>query len=241
MDWFKDWFNTPYYHLLYRHRNDAEAKKLILALLAYLQLPPQADILDLACGKGRHARFMAQQGYRVRGIDLSEASIAEAQQWANDRLHFYVHDMREVFRTDAFDLICNLFTSFGYFEQHTDNLRTLQAIHTALKKKGVLVIDFLNAPRSIAHLRPHEIQTIEGIQFDITRYVENGFIVKNIAINDDGKHYQFAERVQALTLDDFAHYFHQTGFDMTQVWGNYDLQPYHAETSDRLIMVACKR
>lgn len=131
MAWFKNWFNTHYYHLLYQHRDDVEAQAFVARLLSNLALKPQADILDLACGKGRHARFMAQQGYHVVGIDLSEASIAEAQQWANEQLQFYVQDMREVFRTDSFDLVCNLFTSFGYFEQNGDNLRTLQAVYAA--------------------------------------------------------------------------------------------------------------
>lgn len=240
MAWFKDWFNTHYYHLLYQHRDDAEAQAFMVRLLSNLDLKPQADILDLACGKGRHARFIAQQGYHVVGIDLSEANIAEAQQWANEQLQFYVQDMREVFRTNSFDLVCNLFTSFGYFEQNEDNLRTLQAVYAALRPDAYLVIDFLNLPYTLAQLRPTEIKTIANVHFNISRKVENGYIIKTIDVYDGEQTYHFVERVQALSLADFDTYFQQSGFELRQVWGNYALQPYEPNTSDRLIMLARK-
>ncbi|MBK8472767.1 MAG: methyltransferase domain-containing protein [Sphingobacteriales bacterium] len=240
MAWFKNWFNTHYYHLLYQHRDDVEAQAFVARLLSNLALKPQADILDLACGKGRHARFMAQQGYHVVGIDLSEASIAEAQQWANEQLQFYVQDMREVFRTDSFDLVCNLFTSFGYFEQNGDNLRTLQAVYAALRPDAYLVIDFLNLPYTIAQLRPAETKAIANVHFNISRKVENGYIIKTIDVYDGEQTFHFVERVQALSLADFEAYFQQSGFELRQVWGNYALQPYEPNTSDRLIMVARK-
>lgn len=240
MTWFKDWFNTPYYHLLYRHRNDAEAESFINNLLVHLCLPPDAQLLDLACGKGRHARFMAQKGYDVTGIDLSEASISQAKLYEHAKLHFFVQDMRQIFRENAFDVVFNFFTSFGYFDNSDDNLRTLQAIHHALKPKGILVIDFLNAQYSIAHLRSNEQQFIDKVQFDIIRKVENGFIVKTIDIKDNDATFSFSERVQALTYHDFESYLSQSHFNILQIFGNYQLEPYKPDTSDRLIIVAQK-
>jgi cyclopropane fatty-acyl-phospholipid synthase-like methyltransferase len=241
MAWFKNWFNTPYYHLLYRHRNEAEAELFMSNILAHLSLPPDAHLLDLACGKGRHARFMAQKGYDVTGIDLSEQSIAAAQAWSHDKLHFYVQDMREIFRENAFDAVFNMFTSFGYFSHSADNVRTLQAVHCALKSKGILLIDFLNTPRTIAQMRPSEQQIIDGVQFDISRKVEDGFIVKSIAITDGAQKLSFEERVQAITLPQFSDYLRQSGFAILQLFGTYHLTPYEEQMSDRLIIVAQKQ
>src|SRR5687768_2760270 len=107
----------------------------------YLNLPEDAKILDLACGKGRHSIYLNQLGYDVTGADLSENSIEEAAESANDTLHFVVHDMREPFE-DKFDAIFNLFTSFGYFENDSDNILTLKAISESLNEYGFGVIDF---------------------------------------------------------------------------------------------------
>ena len=74
-EWFKDWFNTSYYHTLYKHRDESEAHRFIDHLCAYLKVKKGSKILDLACGKGRHALHLAKKGYQTTGVDLSEESI----------------------------------------------------------------------------------------------------------------------------------------------------------------------
>src|SRR5688500_2509825 len=115
-EWFSTWFDSPYYHILYNNRDEQEAEQFMDKLLAYLHPKPHEKVLDLACGKGRHSVYLNQKGFDVTGIDLSEQSIAYARQFENERLHFAVHDMREVYQPETFDFILNLFTSFGYFE-----------------------------------------------------------------------------------------------------------------------------
>ena len=78
-NWFESWFDTPYYHILYKERNDDEAQLLMDNLTQYLNLPEEAKILDLACGKGRHSIYLNQLGFDVTGADLSTNSIAEAK------------------------------------------------------------------------------------------------------------------------------------------------------------------
>src|SRR5688572_19479368 len=96
--WFKDWFNSPYYHQLYFQRDDAEAAAFIDKLIDHLQPSPRSMMLDVACGKGRHSIQLASKGYFVTGIDLSEDSIIEAKKFETDNLEFFVHDMRLPFR-----------------------------------------------------------------------------------------------------------------------------------------------
>jgi 2-polyprenyl-3-methyl-5-hydroxy-6-metoxy-1,4-benzoquinol methylase len=111
-NWFTEWFNTPYYHILYANRNDNDAQVFMKNLVRFLNIPKQASILDLPCGKGRHAIFLNSLGYTVTGADLSKNSIDFAKQFENDTLQFYQKDMREPF-TKTYNYIFNLFTSFG--------------------------------------------------------------------------------------------------------------------------------
>ena len=95
--WYQTWFDTPYYHILYQDRDIAEATLFLQNLLAYLKLEYHQSILDVACGKGRHALYLASQGFQVTGIDLSPNSISFAQEEAKSKnleVEFYVHDMR---------------------------------------------------------------------------------------------------------------------------------------------------
>jgi len=234
--WYASWFDTPYYHILYKDRDYHEAQLFMDNITAYLNLPEDAKILDLACGKGRHSIYLNQLGYDVTGADLSENSIAEARISENDTLHFMVHDMRQPFPT-KYDAIFNLFTSFGYFDDDADNIRTLKAICESLTEYGFAVIDFMNVQRVIENLVPAEVKTVEGIDFHIKRYVEDNHIIKEIQFTDKGKNYNFAEKVQALTLPDFEQMMEEAGIYLLDVFGDYRLRKFYKHESDRLIMI----
>lgn len=234
--WFVSWFDSPYYHILYKDRDYTEAQLFMDNITNYLNLPEEAKILDLACGKGRHSIYLNQLGYEVTGADLSENSIAEAKKAENETLNFQVHDMRISFE-DKFDAIFNLFTSFGYFENDVDNLSTLIAIQQSLSEYGFAVIDFMNVHRVIASLVPEEVKTVEDIDFNIKRYYQNGHIFKEIDFEDQGEKFHFTEKVKALTLDDFENLMEQAGIYLLDTFGDYKLNKFHKEKSERLILI----
>lgn len=240
IQWFEDWFNSPYYHILYQHRNYKEAEQFIDNLIRLLKPKNNARFLDLACGKGRHSIYLNQKGFDVTGVDLSPESIAYASHNENERLHFFVHDMRKIFRADYFDHTLNLFTSFGYFENQKDDLAVIDSVYKSLRSGGVFVLDFLNVQKAAAHLIPGEVQIIEGILFKITKAIENNFIVKHITFSDKGKDFHFQERVKMLTLIDFEKFFSAKKFKIITLRGNYQLEEFNADTSDRLIIIAKK-
>lgn len=235
-NWYSSWFDTPYYHILYKDRNYREAQIFMDNLTHYLNLPENANVLDLACGKGRHSIYLNQLGYNVLGADLSENSIAEASKNSNDTLHFKVHDMREPFE-EKFDAIFNLFTSFGYFENDDDNLTTLKAIKESLSEYGFAVIDFMNVTQVIETLVPEEVKTVDEIDFHIKRYVEDGHIFKEIDFEDHGRKYHFTEKVKALTLKDFQDLMDEAGIYLLDIFGDYKLKKFHKTESERLIMI----
>lgn len=234
--WFASWFDTPYYHILYKDRDYAEAQVFMDNITQYLNLPDDAKILDLACGKGRHSVYLNQLGYDVTGADLSENSIAEASKFANEKLHFEVHDMRIPFE-QKFDAIFNLFTSFGYFENDEDNSTTLKAIQESLSEYGFAVIDFMNVQHVINNLVPEEVKTVDNIDFHIKRYHKDNHIYKEIDFEDKGEKFHFIEKVQALTLQNFEEMMEEAGIYLLDTFGDYKLKKFFKNESERLIMV----
>ena len=143
MNWFANWFDSPYYHLLYKNRDDKEAQSFIDNLICRLKIPKKSMILDIACGKGRHSIYFNKRGMKVEGIDLSHNSINIAKKEENTTLNFSVYDMRKVFKKDTFDIIVNLFTSFGYFKKNKDEQTAITAMALSLKQEGTLIICLL--------------------------------------------------------------------------------------------------
>lgn len=238
-EWFKNWFDSPYYHTLYKHRDFKEAEIFINNLLTYLNPSKEAKFIDIACGKGRHSIFINKKGYSVVGYDLSEQSIEHASKSNSSSLNFYVHDMRQIFRTNYFDFALNLFTSFGYFKSKRDEQNAILSASKNLKKNGVLVIDFLNREKVISTLKPFELKTIDGITFSISKEIKNNQVIKTIEFSDKGEQYRFQESVKLLSKEDFKDYLLKGNLKIIDEFGNYNLDS-HSENSDRLIIIAKK-
>lgn len=239
-EWFDEWFDSPYYHLLYKHRDDTEAQLFMDNLATFLHIQPEHKIMDLACGKGRHSIYLNSKGFDVVGLDLSKESIQHAQQFSNERLHFDVHDKRDVYRVRHFDFILNMFTSFGYFASENEHITAIQAAAAGLKEGGKLVIDFFNTYKVLDALVYKNQVEASGITFNLTRHIEEGAIVKKIAFEDKGKHYQFEERVQAFTEQDFRKYFRIANLKLLHLFGDYELSCFDQQTSERMIFIVQK-
>jgi SAM-dependent methyltransferase len=240
--WFKLWFNSPYYHQLYFNRNHEEAAAFIDLLLKHLQPNPGAKMLDVACGKGRHALQLAQNGFDVTGIDLSEDSILEAKQHENDQLHFYIHDMRLPFRIHYYDYVFNFFTSFGYFRTQRENDAAIRTMAQSLKSNGKLIIDFLNVHYAEDHTQHRSEQQIGDTTYLITKwYDETHFYKKIEVINEELKEpLIYTEKVQKLTLGDFTEMLAFQKLQIKEVFGDYQLNRYDIKNSPRLIIIAEK-
>lgn len=234
-EWFSEWFDSPYYHLLYFHRDDADARGFIDALISHLQLPKDAEVLDLACGRGRHALYLASFGYKVTGLDLSPHNIALALEKSVAGVKFQVHDMRDTL-PDAYDLILNLFTSFGYFNTYREHLTALENICDSLKPGGHFILDYLNAEYVSRHLVKHNVQHIDGVEFEMTRRMNGPYIEKDILIRDGNSRRFYQEKVRRFTQEELLELMNAAGFDVQDIWGNYELEPYDKENSPRMIL-----
>lgn len=235
-NWYTSWFDTRFYHILYKNRDDKEAGIFMKNLTTFLKLAPNSTILDLACGKGRHSKYLNKLGFHVTGVDLSPKSIAYAKKFENKSLNFKEHDMSVPF-PKQFDAVFNLFTSFGYFENEEHNLNTIKSIKKELKPNGFGVIDFLNSDYVEKHLVPSETKIVDGIAFNIQRKIKNGYILKNINFNHENQEYNFTEKVKAISLKDFKKYFDDAGVNLKHCFGDYSLNEFNKETSTRLILI----
>ncbi|MCS6991108.1 MAG: class I SAM-dependent methyltransferase [Chitinophagales bacterium] len=240
--WYETWFGTPYYHVLYAHRDAQEADMFLQQLLPLLALPIGARVLDVGCGEGRHARVLARYGFEVMGIDLSEQNVLQASAVANDRLTFLKHDMRQLLHVHYFDAVFNLFTSFGYFDSDVENARVFHNMALALKDGGKLVLDFFNARYVFDHLVAQEELSREGITFFLRRRIEQGskpVVVKEIVVHSAGSPpMQFFERVVAYERSDFEKWCEKSGLRLVNIFGSYRLEPFDERKSPRLILVA---
>lgn len=239
-EWFEDWFDSPYYHLLYQQRNQVEAEGFMNHLLNYLHPSTSSSILDLACGKGRHSIYLNNQGFEVTGMDLSESSIRYARQFENDKLSFYKHDMRRPFHINYFDYVFNFFTSFGYFKTEREHVTSLRNISNSLTLRGIFMIDFFNSHWIRKIIRPFDEKTIEGIHFRLQKKIEDNIIVKKIEFEAEGKSFFFEEKVHLFTLLDFKRLFQLSGLEIMDCFGDYHLQSYEEDSSQRLIIFAKK-
>ena len=241
--WYKDWFNSPYYHLLYQNRNDDEAQTFINRLIDYLKPTIGATMLDVACGKGRHSKVLADMGFDVSGIDLSEASIAEAMLDESDNLHFYQHDMRNLFRINYYDYAFNFFTSFGYFKKQRDHNNAIRTITQSIKPQGIFVIDYLNVQYVSDRLEPNVTIVVDEVNFYITKWEDEANFYKQIKISEGLKavsEHSYTERVAKFSLEDFTQMLARQQTKVIAVFGDYDLGNYDVKRSPRMIIVATK-
>lgn len=239
--WFEEWFESPYYDLLYNKRDDKEAALFLDNLLNHLSLQQNAKILDMPCGKGRHSSYLNQKGFIVLGADLSRRSIAYAKQYESGTLSFIVQDMRYPLPEGGFDLALNLFTSFGYFDDPTDNHKVLNVIKNSLVEEGLFVLDYLNGQKLQHQLVANELIKVGKATFHIERKLENGFVVKDIHLSAPDIQQSFQEKVRLFSLQDFEEMFAHCHLHIKEVVGDYSFCPYVPESSDRLIFVLAKK
>lgn len=252
--WYKKWFNRKEYLELYRHRNKQDAARITGLITKTLDLPKGSKVLDLACGNGRHSVFFAKKGFDVLGIDLSHYLIKEAKKnlltdyssWA-DRLKFEIGDMRSIRYKNEFELVVNLFSSFGYFDSDTENYRVIKSITNSLKKGGYFFFDFLNETYLRKHIINYDITRRNRNVIIQVRNIKENFVIKNIVMLKNSKKSEYAdiiefqEKIRLFTLLEFRRMFYSAGLRIVRLFGDYSGRAFNKQKSERLIILACKK
>jgi ubiquinone/menaquinone biosynthesis C-methylase UbiE len=234
-EWFESWFGEEYV-ALYPHRDDAEAERAVALIEKTLVPHTVKRVLDVACGSGRHARYLGERWW-TSGVDLSEVMLRMAQR-AGTPARLVRADIRSLpYRDASFDLVVNLFTSFGYFETDAEHEHVMRDLARVTTPGGTFVIDFLNSVQVQRDLVPHDETTLAGLHVVQRREItaDGRFVVKHIAIREEGR--EFVERVRLFTAEELMAMLGRTGFNIETSYGNYDGEPLAAE-SPRVILFA---
>ena len=237
-DWFEEWFGEDYLNI-YQHRDETEAEHLIELIASNMAGREINSVLDLGCGAGRHTKVLCERWWTV-GLDLSMALLKVARKESLEAPYVRA-DMRDLpFADESFDLVVNLFTSFGYFDDDEEEARVLSCVRTALRPGGTLVIDFLNATQVRSELVPYDERVENGITIEQTRAItpDDRFVEKTIRLRERGKEY--IERVRLLSASDLERMLTTAGFAVEKLFGDYGGGNW-LEDSPRTILFASRR
>ena len=243
MTWYKDWFNSEHYIKVYSHRDETEAEKLVALITKIIILQPGSSVLDMACGSGRHAISFAKMGFDVTAVDLSELLISEARKNALEtgvKIDFVLSDLLEYKTSKRFDLVLNLFTSLGYFENDEENFSVIKKAYALLNQGGYFVLDYFNKDYLLKNLIPTTIFSENGFRITQNRSIEGTRIVKQITIENDGSVEEFYESVRLYDYEEILNYIKKAGFATIKQYGDYFGNNYDRESSSRLIIIAAK-
>lgn len=240
MKWYEEWFNSPLYEKMYAERDDEEASRLADFLVTLVPNEHYPNVLDLGCGRGRHSLNFARRGYNVTGIDLSPKAIEKAANKAKKEeldIEFLVRDMREPLDRN-FDVIINLFTSFGYFSSDERNEMVLDSIRAMMHEQSVVIIDYMNVSYTLENYIRCEEGELDGISYEINRFVSDDTINKEMVFHmKDGTERGYRERVKLYDLSWFKRMMNRRGAAIKDVFGDYSGNTFDSKKSPRMIML----
>ena len=236
-NWYENWFGNEYLSV-YAHRDEKEARELVQLILEYVNLDKKSKILDLCCGQGRHAFILSQEGYEVYGIDLSKTllQVAKYKNNQSDNTFFIQADMRRLPAVNSFDLLLNLFTSFGYFEEDAENKTVFEQFHQVLKSGGYFVFDYFHTPYILANLERYHSEQIGDLIVEQERFIKGSRVQKIIRLNRKGKKSTFYESVKMYDKDKILEMMEETSLFVRHIFGDYAGSPL-SRASERIIII----
>lgn len=238
-DWFKKWFSSDEYLTVYSHRNEDDAEKIIDLVLRVTGIQAHNKILDAACGAGRHSIILSQKGFDVTAFDLSKNLLKIGSQNARELdadVKFLCSDIRTVAFKPVFDLVLNMFTSFGYFETDLENFKFFVNAKRFLKMNGFIVLDYLNESYVRNNLNPKSIKQIDGKKITETRVIKDDRIIKNISITTESNTHEYLEAVKLYSRDYIVKIFSDNGYKLFFEAGDYFGNEFDSNKSERLIL-----
>ena len=239
-DWFKDWFASEDYLNVYSHRNKDDARSLLRLILKNISIPQDAAILDSACGMGRHSELLSKLGYNLTAFDLSKTLLQIAQknkELHNSSVNYICSDIRNIPLKKSFDVVLNLFTSFGYFKTNEENFAIVDFANKRVSNGGYFILDYLNPKYVEQNLINKSRQKIDKKIVVEERKIENGRVEKEIIISDDKFRHRYFESVQLYSFQELLFVFQDFGFHSIKEYGNYKGELYDENSSERMIII----
>ncbi|MBD3226141.1 MAG: methyltransferase domain-containing protein [Caldithrix sp.] len=239
--WYEEWFGEEYLKV-YNHRNQEDARRLIKLIFSYVPLNNLEWMLDVGCGHGRHARLLANENKKVIGIDLSHLLIEKARKDCQHltNIRFFRANKSALPLKSVFQAVFSLFTSFGYFDTDVENQNVLEQYAFVLRKKGWLVIDYLNPGYVRKNLERESKRHHNAMLIQEKRWIAGGRINKKIILKSQNRQKTFLESVRLYELSDMLQMLDQSGFETIVSLGDYYGHSFTAD-SPRMILINRKK
>ncbi|MCL0081979.1 class I SAM-dependent methyltransferase [Dehalococcoidia bacterium] len=244
-EWFEDEaFWESFYPFLFTQERFQIAEEQVEKILELVDFKGH-DVLDLCCGPGRHSIALAKKGLTVTGVDRSRFLLAKAEARAEEQnveVEWVEEDMRYFTCHEAFDLVLNMFTSFGYFDNKDDDLKVLQNIHQSLRPGGICLLDVVGkewlakafqpttaqeAPDGSLLVQRHEI-------FDDWTRIRNEWILVK---KDKAESFRFHHTI--YSAQELKDRLRQVGFQRIRMFGDLEGNEY-GPNARRLVAVGWK-
>jgi len=239
-------FNKDFWKFYKKILTFRRTKEEVNFIKKVLKLKPGMKILDLCCGYGRHSIELAKQGYEVVGQDINPFFLKEAEKSAKKigvKIQWVENDMRKIPFKKEFDVVLNLFTSFGYFEKEKDHQKVFFEVNKALKPKGYFFLDVINREKILyPYKHKRVIKTSDGsvlkieANFDIVTSRNNE---RRIMILKNGKRKEFYISIRIFTLTELISMTQKAGLIFERSYGDYFGNPV-SFSADRCILIAQK-
>ncbi|GJQ61446.1 MAG: methyltransferase [Melioribacteraceae bacterium] len=239
-DWFKDWFSSGEYHTVYKHRDSKDVVQFWNTFTKKFNPQKEIKILDAACGPGRYSVFLAEKGFDVTGFDLAMPLLKiTGEKLTNLGIQpkLFRSDIRNVPLKGKFDLILNMFTSFGYFDDEDENFRFIDSARNLMGSHSIFVLDYLNEHLVRKNLVPHSQKKIGDKSITENRFIRNGRVEKEITIAGKEGSVNFLESVKLYDKDFMLTKIKDLGYNVREVWGGYEGEPFDRNSSQRLIIL----
>jgi SAM-dependent methyltransferase len=243
MYWWQKFFDQHYvkdYQEL-----EKRSSKEVDSIIQMLDLKPKAKVLDLCCGYGRHSIELAQRGYKVTGYDLSDFFLKKAEETSKAlklKIRFKKGDMRRLPFKDQFDAVVNMFTSFGYFDKETDDLKVLRGVCRVLKKDGLFLMDLKNREqliRNFARRRWHPEKDFTVLEDNFFDLFTGRWESTRTIVFGNGKRSEYSFSLRLYTFAEMLSLLKKAGFLLEAVYGDFDFIEYSLD-SPRMILISRK-
>jgi SAM-dependent methyltransferase len=231
-------------HKLFAEKNPAETKKEIDQMISLTGFSLNSKILDLCCGQGRHSLELAKRGFEVTGVDRTMRYLEKAKSEASEKdisIEFIKDDMRNFQRSNYFNAIIIMYTSFGYFEDQNENMKVLCNSFSSLKKKGLLLIDVVGKEILQRKFTERESFELDGITYIEERKVINNWsrIENRWIMLKDNLQKEFKLSHWIYSENELKKMLGNAGFSSVKIFGDLAGKKYD-ENAERLIAIAVK-
>lgn len=243
MYWWQKFFDDNYLRV-YKDL-EKETSREVEAILRMMDLKPKAKILDLCCGYGRHSIEFAQRGFQVTGYDLSDFFIDKAKKDSAEldlKIEFVKGDMRKLPFVSQFDAAANIFTSFGFFDKESNDLKVTKGVSRALKKGGLFLLDLKNREYLIRNFQrrrwrqQEDFIMLEDNFFDL--FTSRWELTRTLLFGN-GRKKENSFSLRMYTFTEILNLLQKSGFILESVYGDFDFREYSLD-SPRMILISRK-